>query len=208
MSLYASCCIENAMKLPSSAESQSNDNSESPASMESRIKLREKLLSKEKREQITKLEVLKKHVDQAKDRMIVVDTSGQLKREAVESEHDFLIANLELVKAKRRLIDIETEVRELRLFVEKYSSEQLEEGRPKEIVKPPPKPALKRRPSKEVMVYTDADSPAVDPEAFNSPGDPPPLRKVMDNVKVRLTKTFSLLLNYFFPARKSDNIHT
>ena len=209
--------------------------------MDSRIKLREKLLSKEKREQITKLEVLKKHVDQAKDRMIVVNTSGQLKREAIESEHDYLVANLELVKAKKRLIDIETEMRELRLFEEKYNGEQQEPqevgepkemprpmeierstevARPTEVVRPaevvrptevprptevakptklakptkiarptevvrPMEPPFKRRPSKEVMMCSDIVSPEVDPETFNSPGDPPPPRKVMDNVKVR-----------------------
>ena len=180
--------------------------------MESRIKLREKLLSKEKREQITKLSVLKQHVDQAKDRMIVVNTSGQLKREAIESEHDYLVANLELVKAKKRLIDIETEMRELRLFGEKYTGEQQESPEaenPEEIAKPadevkftkeakttevtsitevarrPLKPPLKKRLSKEVMMYSEAVSPEVDREGFNSPGDPPPPRKVMDNVKVR-----------------------
>ena len=186
------------------------DSSDSPASIESRIKLREKLLSKEKREQITKLEVLKKHVDQAKDRMIVTNTSGQLKREAIESEHDYLVANLELVKAKKRLIDIETEMRELRLFGEKYNAEQQEGqgmvkptgteksveveicetqekptqvGRPTEI-KRPKKPPIKRRPSKEVMMWNDDVSPVVDPKEFNSPGDPPPALKVLNNVKV------------------------
>jgi hypothetical protein len=179
--------------------------SDNPASMESRINLREKLLSKEKREQITKLSVLKQHVDQAKDRMIVVNTSGQLKREAIESEHDYLVANLELVKAKKRLIDIETEMRELRLFGEKYSGEQQQESQEaeaaEEIEKPeeaakttevrssmeapiPAKRPLKRRPSKEVMICADVVSPMVDREGFNSPGDPPPPRKVMDNVKV------------------------
>ena len=191
--------------------------------MESRIKLKEKLLSKEKREQITKLEVLTKHVEQAKDRMIVGSSSGQLKREAIESEHDYLVANLELVKAKKRLIDIETEMRELRLFEEKYGVEQPEVQHPETAAKPtetaarrpetaarptetaarrpeiaakptetarpteitrPTKPPLRRRPSKEVMVCSDAVSPVVDREAFNSPGDLPPSRKVLNNVKV------------------------
>jgi hypothetical protein len=201
--------------------------------MESRIKLKEKLLSKEKREQITKLEVLTKHVEQAKDRMIVGSSSGQLKREAIESEHDYLVANLELVKAKKRLIDIETEMRELRLFEEKYGVEQPEVQHPETAAKPteiaarrqeiaarrpetaarrpetaarptetaarrpeiaakPTETArsteitrpLRRRPSKEVMVCSDAVSPVVDREAFNSPGDLPPSRKVLNNVKV------------------------
>jgi hypothetical protein len=179
--------------------------------------------------------------------MIVGSSSGQLKREAIESEHDYLVANLELVKAKKRLIDIETEMRELRLFEEKYGVEQpevqevekskeiarapetaakppetaarrpeiasrrpetaarrpetaarptetaarrleiaaksTETARPTEITRPT-KPPLRRRPSKEVMVCSDAVSPVVDREAFNSPGDLPPSRKVLNNVKV------------------------
>lgn len=223
--------IENGIKYPNALES-SADCSDNPTSMESRKKLREKLLSKEKREQITKLEVLAKHVEHAKNRMIVVNTSGPLKREAIELEHDYLVANLELVKAKKRLIDIETEMRELRLFGEKYTGNVPEVEKPDEVAKPadaanpegiakfnevakskdqeiassaeirnsseeanptevprstaitkPPKP-LKRRPSKEVMMCSDVVSLPVDPEGYNSPGDPPPARKVMNNIKV------------------------
>ena len=201
----------------------SADCSDNPTSMESRKQLREKLLSKEKREQITKLEVLTKHVELAKNRMIVVNTSGPIKREAIELEHDYLVANLELVKAKKRLIDIETEMRELRLFGEMYTGKQdvPEEGKPVDVANPkeiaksdevtkseieeanscaekakptevprptaitkPPKP-LKRRSSKENMVCSGGVSSAVDRDGFNSPGDPPPARKVMDNVKVK-----------------------
>ena len=217
--------------------------------MESRIKLKEKLLSKEKREQITKLEVLTKHMEQAKDRMIVGSSSGQLKREAIESEHDYLVANLELVKAKKRLIDIETEMRELRLFEEKYGVEQPEVQHPETAAKPteiaarrqeiaarppetaarrpetaarptetaarrpeiaakptetarpteitrPTKPPLRRRPSKEVMVCSDAVSPVVDREAFNSPGDLPPSRKVLNNVRVSEVFLIGFCIDY------------
>ena len=232
MHLLSTFLIENGIKYSNALES-SADCSDNPTSMESRKQLREKLLSKEKREQITKLEVLAKHVEHAKNRMIVVNTSGPLKREAIELEHDYLVANLELVKAKKRLIDIETEMRELRLFGEKYTGNVAEVEKPEEMVKPadlanpkgiaksneeakskdqeiasssevlnstekekptevarptaikkPPKP-LKRRPSKEVMMHSDVVSPPVDPEGYNAPGDPPPARKVMNNIKVR-----------------------
>lgn len=225
---------ENGRKFPNNIEP--HDCLEKPATMESRVKLKEKLLMNEKREQITKLEVLTKHVDQAKDKLIV-NTSGQLKREAIETEHDYLVANLELVKAKKRLIDIETEIRELRAFEEKYGNDKQNEQETHEsqeasdaqtaresqaaredevsleaqespeaqekqggcedhetqesnevalpIVKPRPAKPLKRRPSKEVMVCTEAELPEVDPEGFNPAGDPPPTRKVLDNVKVR-----------------------
>ncbi|XP_028393970.1 uncharacterized protein LOC114518215 isoform X2 [Dendronephthya gigantea] len=223
--------IDTGRKSPSNIEPQNCI--ENPASMESRAKLKEKLLIKEKREQITKLEVLAKLVDMAKDKMIV-NSSGQLKREAIETEHDYLVANLELVKAKKRLIDIETEIRELRVFEEKNRSEkqdeqethesheaapeshaareeeealqvqvghvaaqekpesredrEIQESNGNEVdlpkVKPRPAKPLKRRPSKEVMVCTDVVLPEVDPEGFNSEGEPPPVRKVLDNVKL------------------------
>ena len=80
-----------------------------PQSLESRIKLRENLLTKEKKELIIALEGLKKRANYAKDKMIVLSNSNQHKGDAADAEEEYLTANLELVQVKKRLTTIETE---------------------------------------------------------------------------------------------------
>ncbi|XP_046851048.1 uncharacterized protein LOC124444469 isoform X2 [Xenia sp. Carnegie-2017] len=167
---------------------------ENPTAMESRIKLREQLLAKEKREQLIKLEVVKKYVDKAKEKLIILNSSAQLKPESIESEQDFLIVNLELVKVKQRLMNIETEMRELQDVREKYFSDlqdkqnSNEEKSNKAVseqakTNKETKPRLKRRPSKEVRVFSEDDCPDVDPDEFNHQGDLHTPSKVLENIK-------------------------
>ena len=176
-----------------------------PQSLESRIKLRENLLTKEKKELIIALEGLKKRANYAKDKMIVLSNSNQHKGDAADAEEEYLTANLELVQVKKRLTTIETETRELRLFASQHREVQEEMERPKDFTRSS-KPPLLRRASKEIKIVSDIISPPVDKEAFNPEPQIAPTRKVMDNVKVRFFP-LPLPLPFSFPVLNSYSVN-
>ena len=135
-------------------------------------------LTREKASIISRVEVLKRRIQVAKDRKIFFSMSSANTHAFADAETEFHEAQLELAKAKKRLCEIESELKTQRVLEFRFQKT------PEFTLPQSPKKDLQRKNSRECKLVSDHQHPNVDPKSFNPEGELAAKGSVLSQIKV------------------------